>query len=1173
MNIIAQPKTPTMHPTLATTIRNRRLQIAMAILVVYALLGFLLLPYLIENAVPAYAQKILHRQASIGQVRVNPFLLTIEVNDLRLREAGGTPIVGFQRLFADFELSSLFRWAWTFAELRLDGPDVHLILDADSRNNFARLAEVFPREDTPPPEPPTAPTRLLVQHVRLTGGRFTFTDNSLETPASTTLAPLDLEFENLSTLPEREGPYAVITTLPDGGRLVWHGEVSLQPLSSEGRVYLTEFRPGAFWNFVQEHLRLAAPEGELELFTHYRFAYQDRQAQLDLHGIKLDLTDVVLRPSERQDPLLRLAALSVRDGRFDLGRRELVLPDVALRGGEVSATLAADSTLDWQRLTRSPPQDASEPAPPAADATAPAPWNITLEALRLDDITVRASDLSRARPLRLAVERLGAAARLRVTAGGADSALLADGLAVQLAGIAVTQDERAEPLAGLGRVDLNGGRVDTGQRALEVQQLTLAGVRTGLAFDPDGRLDLLEALKSSTTAPEPAAAAPAREDATGNSWRFQLAQLQIDDARLGFADQRYQPPLRYDVEALSATVSGLSNDAAQAARFEASLAIAQGGSFSASGSFAADGAHAEATLKADGISLTPLKTLVEHYTTLTLRSGAASATTQLTYKRGATAPELRLTGAVGIDDLLLDEALSGDRFLAWHSLSTQDLAFSLTPDELTIKQLRLVRPGTKIRVFKDRSVNLGKILKPRAAEPAAPAAETAAAQDSFPIAIERIRIERGDVDFSDLSLVLPFAARITNLGGSIGGISSKPTSRATIKLEGRVDEYGSVQVDGGLSPFAPKRYTDIRTRFRNIEMSPLSPYTATFAGRKIASGKLSLDLEYKVKDSQLAGDNKILLDQFTLGENIDSPDALDLPLDLAIGLLKDSQGRIDVAVPVTGDVDNPSFSYGKLVGQAIIGMIGKIITAPFRALGSLLGGGGEDLDNIAFAPGRADLPPPQLETLQKIGEALQQRPQLRLVVSGRYAPEADGAALRAAHVRRELAAAVGLRLDAGEEPPPPAVDQAKVQRELEKLLEARAGKAAADAFQAEFEQTAGRPAEPVNPALALFGKASPDADYYQALYERLVELHPLEDSELQALAQQRAEAIVQTLLTDAGLDQARVAAGKIESTDEVSKDGDVVSKLLLEAGAVGASPGAAASPAPVPVPEADAVSP
>jgi uncharacterized protein involved in outer membrane biogenesis len=1147
---------PMLRQTLSRLIRDRRVHIVTAILAIYALLGFLLLPYLIERTIPAYAQETLKRQASTGQVRVNPFLLTVELNDTRLQEADGAPIAGFQRLFVDFDISSLFRWAWTFTDIRLDGLDLHLVIDSTGSSNLARLAEALPRDENPPPETAEPPVRLLVQHLRLHGGKFTFSDRSLATPASMTLAPVDLEFHNLSTLPDRQGPYAVITSLPDGGLLVWHGEVSLHPLASSGQLYLSRFKRSAVWGFVQERLRLAPPEGALELFTHYRYAYQDGQRQLNLHGMHVNITDLELRQPDQQDSLLRLERFSARDGRFDLSRRELVFPKVALRNGQVSATLAADGTLDWQRLVVQGPQSATTQGP--ANSAAAAPWNIAVDTLLLENIAVQAIDLSRVKPLRLAVGTLGVDLRLSVTAGDT-ATVVADDLGVQLAGIALTQAERAEPLAEIERIGLTGGRVDTGERALEAQQLTLSGASTGLTYDAQGRLDLLEALQT----PAAATGASAQDSAAAdNPWRLELAQAQIEGARFGFSDQRYEPPLRYDVEDFAATLSDLSNDAAQAARFEASLAIAQGGTLTASGSFAPDGSRAEASLKADNISLKPLKTVVEHHTTLTLQSGAAAAAAQLVYAHGETAPGLRLTGAASIDGLLLDEAVSGDRFLAWNTLATKDLAFSLEPDALTIKQLRVVRPGAKILVFKDRSVNLAKILKPRAeAAPAQPAPSAAA--DTFPISIERIRIEKGDVDFADMSLVLPFAAKITNLGGTISGISSKATSRANLKLEGRVDEYGSVQVDGGLSPFAPKQYTDISTRFRNIEMTPFSPYTATFAGRKIASGKLSLDLEYKVKDSQLTGDNKILLDQFTLGENIDSPDALDLPLDLAIGLLKDTQGRIDVAVPVTGNVDNPTFSYGKLVGQAIVGMIGKIITAPFRALGSLLGGSGdEDLDSIAFEPGSARLPPPQLETLQKIGQALQQRPQLRLIVSGRYAPEHDGAALRAAHVRRELAAALDIRLDAEEDPPRPAVDQAKTQRELEKLLEARAGKGAADAFQASFEQHAGRPAEPVNPALALFGKASPDADYYQALYARLVELHPLEDSELQALAQQRAAAIVQVLLKDTGLNEARIAAGKIESTSEVSKDGDIVSKLLLEAGDTGTADGE--SPAPLP---------
>jgi hypothetical protein len=358
-----------------------------------------------------------------------------------------------------------------------------------------------------------------------------------------------------------------------------------------------------------------------------------------------------------------------------------------------------------------------------------------------------------------------------------------------------------------------------------------------------------------------------------------------------------------------------------------------------------------------------------------------------------------------------------------------------------------------------------------------------------------------------------------------------------------------VQIDGGLSPNASKQYTDIRTRFRNIEMTPLSAYTATFAGRKVASGKLSLDLEYKIKNSQLDSNNIIVLDNFTLGEPIDSPDALDLPLDLAIALLTDSQGKINTAIPVTGNVDSPTFSYSKLISQAITGALAKIVTAPFRALSSLLGGSSEKLDSVSFEAGDAALKPPQIETLKKISQALQNRPQLALTVSGRYDPQLDAAAMRSDRVRRELAAALNIKLDADEDAPIAAVDQAKTQRELEKLLEARMGDNATDNFKNEFEKTAGRVAETVNPALALLGKASPDVDYYAAMFERLVQLQPLDDADLKSLAQQRADNIIQALVSQAGLTENRVMPGKIETTRGDQNKG-IESKLILKAGTV-----------------------
>ena len=236
--------------------------------------------------------------------------------------------------------------------------------------------------------------------------------------------------------------------------------------------------------------------------------------------------------------------------------------------------------------------------------------------------------------------------------------------------------------------------------------------------------------------------------------------------------------------------------------------------------------------------------------------------------------------------------------------------------------------GAKILINKDRSVNLVKALTPPGAavstKPAAepPAQETAA---PFPVSIERVRVEHAAVDFSDLSLVLPFAAKIQEFGGDVLGLSTDRASRAVAKLEGRVDEFGLARVDGSLDTFDPTAFMDLRVAFRNVEMTPLSSYSATFAGRRIASGRLGLDLQYKIDKGVLAGENKVELAKFTLGERVDAPGALSLPLDLAVALLTDAEGRIALAVPVKGNVNDPQFSYGHLIWQALSTVLTNIV--------------------------------------------------------------------------------------------------------------------------------------------------------------------------------------------------------------------------------------------------------
>src|SRR5215510_14651539 len=307
------------------------------------------------------------------------------------------------------------------------------------------------------------------------------------------------------------------------------------------------------------------------------------------------------------------------------------------------------------------------------------------------------------------------------------------------------------------------------------------------------------------------------------------------------------------------------------------------------------------------------------------------------------------------------------------------------------------------------------------------------------------------MNFADLSLVLPFATRVHALNGVIAGLGSDPDRRATVKLDGQVDEFGLVKVDGAISALQPKVFTDIAVVFRNVPMTTLSPYSATFAGRRIEAGTMNLDLEYKLDHSELQGENKVVLERLKLGERVESPGALKLPLDLAIAILTDADGRINVAVPVHGNVNHPEFAYGRVLWEALVTVIKKVASAPFRALGALFGGGGEKgekVEAVAFEPGRDVVLPPEREKLKRVGEVLGKRPQLKLTVHGGYDPKLDGEALRALHVRQDLG--------------PVAFDDAKTQRALEAMLRERGGDKAVDEAIARHEKSSGKKADRAN---------------------------------------------------------------------------------------------------------------
>ena len=466
-----------------------------------------------------------------------------------------------------------------------------------------------------------------------------------------------------------------------------------------------------------------------------------------------------------------------------------------------------------------------------------------------------------------------------------------------------------------------------------------------------------------------------------------------------------------------APVDGMA--ATPAARSTLALAIGDGGSIAAQGEVAL--AEGDATLKLEGkgLPLLPAQPYLAQVAKLELRGGLLDLAGDLVLAPAAT-PALRYTGTLALNQFGTVDARRKRDFLNWKSLAVEGLDASLQPVRVRAATIRADGLYARVIVAADRSTNLGDILVDGGASGAGAVPAARAAPPD--VAVERVVLKRSRLRFADFSLTPRFVTTIEALAGTITGLGSKPGARAKVDLKGQVDAYAPATVSGTLNPFRGAEDTDLTLTFRNVELSSLTPYSGKFAGYAIDRGKLDLDLRYVVKDGKLDGNNKVVLDQLTLGRAVDSPDKVSLPLKLAIALLKDSRGVIDLDIPVYGDLNDPQFRLGGVIWKAVLGLLTKIVTAPFALIGAMFGGGPDDdsLSRIAFEFGAVTLREGEAAKFDKLIDALLARPQLTLSIRGVADPVSDGRALAEAALRAEIASrwAAQRQPDAGEIPPP-----------------------------------------------------------------------------------------------------------------------------------------------------------
>lgn len=616
--------------------------------------------------------------------------------------------------------------------------------------------------------------------------------------------------------------------------------------------------------------------------------------------------------------------------------------------------------------------------------------------------------IQQAMPLVLEQGQLNLASQVQLSLPKSGLQLKLEDLSLEAKTLRINAPDK-RPLIRLDQLSLAKTSVNLAEQRVQIGKIHSQKFETWLAREADGELDW-QKLFSSNSSSQPKAATAKTKASTSKSsaaekpWQVQIATLQLRDYQIHAADRQPKDAVKLDIGPLNLDVTQIDTQSKRPLQFELSTGLSPKGRLKAQGQFNLNTLVAQVQLNTQDIDLRLAQSYLAPFAKIELRSGLLS--THLDIAVTQIQPlALQVTGQAEITQWrLLDAQRKQEDLVKWQRLQVAGIDYR-HEQSLNIQRINLVQPYARFVINSDLSSNFSDLVINQTPEPtskAAPQTASKNADDTKPMGIRigSIQIINGSGYFADLSLKPDFATSIQTLSGDIGTLDNRSNRPAKVVVRGKVDRYSPLSIQGTLNPFDPLQNLDITTRFKQVEMTTLTPYSGKFAGYRIRKGRLDLDLHYRIQGKRLKADNQVVIHQLQLGERVDSDAAPDLPIRLAIALLKDKSGTIQLDLPIEGNLEDPSFSVMPLIGKTLGNMLSKAVQAPFSLLGSLLDFGGADPGKVPFNAGQTELSTEAKTALDALAKALKDRPDLMVEVEGSSNPTLDGPSLAQQHLEQ-----------------------------------------------------------------------------------------------------------------------------------------------------------------------------
>ncbi len=1049
----------------------------------------LILPYAITTLAPEKLSTLLGRPVTLGDIRINPFNFRVEIDQLAIKEKDDKPFAGIAQV--QFEIHfwrSVFNRAAVIENIHIQAPYAHIIRvekKGKAGFNFDDILQTLnghssTSTETVPTEA-SSPIRVLLSQFVLDAGQFNFDDKI--THAQVNYPNINLKLSSLDTeylmaassasitpaikvnkvdnttpnaqstsdspiVPIKHNHYAIQLSDDHAGEISLQGQFQLFPLKVAGDIQVAKLKLTPLWRFIDDQFNPVLTDGELSIKTQYQVDLAENGENGELQVISNNGQFIVekLNVNDKDRSVVKLPMFALDGISANLKQQKVHINKLHSDGLTMSAILNQDG-LDLVGLFM--------PKSLSASTTTTQPVAKSLE--------------------RVQVAQVEEKRQIAETATDAsDSANKATESELTATNESDKTEQKTEATANVTTDATNEATAEVASEADPLQPIKQTPVTTST-----------------------------------DTWFVQLDALNIENYDLNLSEQKLTAtPQQWRVYPLNFSTKVITSTLTAPIEYELQLSLNDQGTLSSQGQVDVTGETIDANIQLDKLALTQFQPYLAPYVNIQLKSGLLSSAGKLTADAKGKAI---YGGSVELDDLAIHDKLRNAPLVKWQKMNINQLDFDQQKNQIKIDHLAFNQPYAKVVIAKDRTTNISDLIveAPAANSKTTKNTTTASAKQTelqtaskttpeLSLDIQKISFSQGSAYFADNSLTPNFASGIELLEGNITHLSSTPGTKASVDIKGKIDKYAPVTLKGDINPLLDMPYLDLDLVFKSVELTSVNPYSGTYAGYYIDKGQLSLSLNYQLDKNKLKGSNHLVIDQLKLGKPSDSDLATSLPITLAIALLQDRNGVIDLGMEVSGDLDSPSFSVGSIIMTAITNVITKAVTAPFTFLAGLIGSD-ETLDKISFAAGKFSLSEDEQKSLDKLASALLDRPMLKLSVEGEVDAINDSQAIAERIMKRKLAKLANIEFSALPDDLSPS--QFPTQGPL------------ADALVKLYEQEVkADPAQIKDTVIAEAKDAQLSDDeittrWHIALYNLSVKAQNVNDGMLGNLAQERAKAV------------------------------------------------------------------